>query len=67
MLEKMKPRVFAKFASRCGEDALLDMLEENEEAGMVYHYEGGFTGDYDAAETEEDLLKLILYGKSNNP
>lgn len=68
MLDKLRPRVFAKFASRCGEDALLDRLEENEAAGMLYHYEGGFTGDYDAAETEDELVRLILYGKSpDNP
>ena len=68
MLEKIRPRVFAKFASRCGEDALLDRLEENDSSGMVYHYEGGFTGDYDAAETEDELVRLILYGKlSENP
>lgn len=66
MLEKLKPRVFSKFASRCGEEALLDRLEENEAAGIVYHYEGGFTGDYDAAETEECLVDLILYGKLSN-
>lgn len=68
MLDKLRPRVFAKFASRCGEDALLDRLEENEAAGMLYHYEGGFTSDYDAAETEDELVRLILYGKSpDNP
>ena len=68
LLEKMGPRVFAKFASRCGETALLDRLEENEASGMVYHYENQLVGDYDAAETEEDLMHLILYGKkSDNP
>jgi hypothetical protein len=68
VLEKLRVRVFAKFAARCGEEVLLDRLEENEAAGMVYHYENQLIGDYDAAETEEGLLKLILYGKnSDNP
>ncbi len=67
-LENMRPRVFAKFASRCGMDTLLDMLEENEATCMVYHQEGRFTGDYDTAETENGLVRLILYGKpTNNP
>jgi hypothetical protein len=35
---------------------------------MLYHYENQLIGDYDAAETEEGLLSLILYGKKpDNP
>ncbi len=68
MLEKIRARVFAKFAARCGEDALLDRLEENEAAGMIYHYDGQLVGDYDASGTESGIVQLILYGKtSDNP
>lgn len=65
-LDKIRPRVFAKFAARCGEEALLNRLEENESAGMVYHHKNQLTGDYDVAETENDLVRLILYGRTSN-
>lgn len=68
MLEKLRARVFAKFAAKCGEDALLDRLEENEAAGIVYHYEGQLVGDYDVPETEDGIVRLIIFGKtSGNP
>jgi hypothetical protein len=38
-------------------------LERNEMAGLVYHYEGQLTGDYDSPETEEGIWELILRGK----
>lgn len=64
MLDKRKVRVFAEFLRKHGEQMLLDCLERNEQAGVVYHYPGGFLGDYDAPETDEALIALILNGKT---
>lgn len=63
LLAKTRARAFARFAAEHGEDALLDALEKNEQAGMVYHYEGQLVGDYDASDTEDGVIGLILHGK----
>lgn len=44
-----------KFARRYGMEELLDCLERNEKAGIVYHREG-IMGDYDDFEDEEELF-----------
>lgn len=68
MLEKIRARTFAKFAAKYGEEALLDRLEENEKAGMVYHYENQLVGDYDVPDTEDGIVQLLLHGKTaSNP
>lgn len=44
----------------CSENELLDCLERNEEAGIVYHRDG-INGDYD---NFDDVEKLILFIKT---
>lgn len=63
MFEKTRVRAFARFIAEYGEERLMELLERNEAAGMVYHYEGQLTGDYDIPETEEGIWALILRGK----
>ena len=60
--EKIKPRAFAEFARRYGTEELLDCLERNEQAGVVYHREG-IMGDYDDFEELEELIAFIRTGK----
>ena len=60
--EKIKPRAFAEFARRYGIDELLDCLERNEQAGIVYHREG-IMGDYDDFDDIEELIDFIKTGK----
>ena len=45
MLTKIKPYGFTTYIKRYGESNLLDCLERNEKAGVVYHHEG-IIGDY---------------------
>ena len=59
--EKIKPRAFAEFARRYGIDELLDCLERNEKAGIVYHREG-IMGDYDDFDDLEELITFIRTG-----
>ena len=40
LLAKSKPRGFSLFVRRYGMQALLDRLERNEQAGVVYHRTG---------------------------
>ncbi len=62
MLAKSKPYGFTLFAKRYGAEALLDCLERNERAGVVYHREG-VTGDYDGFDDVEALIRFIQDGK----
>lgn len=61
LLSKIKPYAFTEFVKRYGEDTLLDCLERNEKAGIVYHREG-VNGDYDDFDDIEDLIEFIKIG-----
>ena len=58
LLQKVKPRAFTLFIRRRGKEALLDVLEQNESRGVVYH-RSGVNGDYDAFETPQQLLCFL--------
>ena len=60
--EKIKARGFTEYARRYGVEALLDRLEVNEKAGIVYHREG-IMGDYDEFDDVEALIDFINTGK----
>lgn len=60
--EKIKARAFAEFARRYGIETLLDCLERNEQAGIVYHRDG-IIGDYDEFDDLEELIDFIRAGK----
>lgn len=62
ILDKPRIRAFTRFAAQYGEERLLDCLERNERAGVVYHDPGALTGDYDRAESEKALFRLLLEG-----
>lgn len=55
-------QAFAAFARKYGAEKLLDCLEKNEKAGVVYHRPGSLTGDYDLAD-ESKIFRLLLEGK----
>ena len=57
-MAKIKPYGFTLFAKRYGEARLLDCLERNEKAGIVYHREG-INGDYDDFDNVEKLIDFI--------
>lgn len=63
MLDKLRIRAFAEFIGEQGEEMMMDCLERNERAGMVYHHEGKLTGDYDAPGTIEGIKTLIERGR----
>lgn len=62
MLDKPRIRAFAEFARRYGADELAKCLLKNKEKGIVYHYEGQLTGDYDACLTEEQIIEMLKKG-----
>lgn len=62
MYTKLRVRTFAKFASKYGVDSLVRALKRNEECGVLYHYRGQLTGDYDLFQREEEIIQLIRCG-----
>lgn len=62
LLHKIKSYGFTLFVRRYGEAALLDCLERNERAGVVYHRDGIF-GDYDDFDDVEELIDFIRTGE----
>lgn len=63
MLRDKRIRAFARFVKIYGKETLLDCLERNEKAGLVYHKAGSLEGDYDLPESEEGIIELILTGE----
>ena len=64
MLEDLKPRAFNEFIRRYGMEKLMDCLERNEAAGVVYHRsKTDLYGDYDEPEEIEEIIHLILTGE----
>jgi len=63
MLDKLRIRAFAKFIKENGEEEFLNCLKRNYKNGIVYHYEGEYSGDYDKFNTEEEIMNMIKYGK----
>lgn len=63
LLGKIKPYGFTEFIRRYGMEELLDCLERNERAGVVYH-RIGIEGDYDAFDDVERLIAFIKTGKT---
>ncbi len=61
ILSKIKPYGFNLFIKRFGEPELLDCLEKNEKAGVVYHKDG-INGDYDKFDDVEDIIRFIKTG-----
>ena len=54
---------FARFIAQYGQERLMECLEQNEKAGIVYHYPGKLTGDYDQFSTEAEIIRFIIDGK----
>lgn len=60
MFNKPREIAFVSFISENGEEAFMKSLEKNEADGMVYHYEGKLTGDYDKPLTAEEIKQLLI-------
>ena len=63
MLKDKRIRAFSQFIKIYGKEKLLECLERNEKAGLVYHKAGSLDGDYDLPESEEGIIELILTGE----
>ena len=66
VLSDTVPVGVSKFLQIFTEEEALEYLEKNERNGMLYHYLYTLKGDYDKAETPEDVMKLILKGSQEN-
>ena len=61
-IDNIKARAFAEYAHRYGVENLLDCLERNEKAGIIFD-RGDFVGDYDEFNDLEELINFIRTGK----
>lgn len=60
MLDKPRIRAFAHFAKEYGTEKLLRCLLTNKAEGIVYHYDGQLSGDYDKCKTEGEIYEMII-------
>lgn len=65
MLKNPRIRAFNTYARQHGKQALLRRLQQNHEAGILYHRSQGIRGDYDNLASEGDILRLIAFGTPN--
>lgn len=66
-IDTREPGTFVRFAREQGVDELIRCLRRNQENHILYHYEGQLTGDYDQTESEEEILAMIRWGRSQRP
>lgn len=64
MLEKPRIKAFAEYMKQYGEQDLIAALGRNEGNGVLYHYPGKLTGDYDLFQTQEELFRFLRQGIS---
>ncbi len=65
MLAKPRVRAFAEYVAENGEERLLAALKRNEECGVLYHYDGQLTGDYDLFQRKEEIIAFLERGLQN--
>lgn len=49
----------AEYVAENGEERLLAALKRNEECGVLYHYDGQLTGDYDLFQRKEEIIAFL--------
>lgn len=65
MLAKLRVFAFAHLLGEFGERRMDEWLARNERSGMVYHYPGELIGDYDQAESVDEVRRLVMCGKTD--
>ena len=63
LVDSQRTRAFVRFVESYGVEKLMDCLEQNEKNGLVYHYPGRLTGDYDKPGEATDIMNLIRFGR----
>lgn len=62
MLAQLRVKTFSKYVAENSLDHLIHALKNNEECGVIYHYSGQLTGDYDLFQSEEEIIQFINRG-----
>lgn len=58
-----RSKTFNRYAREFGLDALIERLRVNDENGITYHTPDQSPGDYDKLETEDEIYRLLRYGR----
>ena len=53
---------FAEYVAEYGKERLMAALKRNEECGVLYHYDGQLTGDYDLFQRKEEIIAFLERG-----
>lgn len=59
MINKPRVKAFAEYISKFGAEQLIAKLQENDKAGLIYHYKDKLVGDYDLAENENEIFEML--------
>jgi hypothetical protein len=59
MHDKVRVFAFAKYIQKNGDEKMMDCLERNEKAGIVYHCQGQLIGDYDKCGAVDEVMKML--------
>ena len=59
VLQSLRTQAFVRYIGKFGMERMLAQLEAGEKEGIVYHYPGLLTGDYDGMENEEEVQELL--------
>jgi hypothetical protein len=63
MLQGNRNKAFNRYMKEFGKQALIDRLRANYDGGIVYHRPDKTPGDYDVLETEDEIYRLLRYGR----
>ena len=64
MHQGKRNRAFNRYTQNFGRQAMIDHLRINYENGIVYHEPDKSQGDYDKLETEDEIYRLLRYGRN---
>ena len=62
MQKSLRVRTFVQCIREDGLKAFAGYILRNQENGVIYHYEGSYSGDYEL-DTEEAMLRLLRTGE----
>jgi RimJ/RimL family protein N-acetyltransferase len=65
MLQGKRNKAFNRFMQEFGRKALIGRLRVNYDNGITYHTPDKSPGDYDLLETEDEIYRLLRYGRND--
>lgn len=67
MFNKPRVKAFIEYIAQYGVEKLICALKNNEEHGVIYHYDGQLIGDYDVFQREEEIIQFLNQDIEHSP